>query len=217
MPTTTNFGWTTPADTGLVKDGASAIRTLGNGIDTSLVDLKGGTTSQVLTKDSATDLDFSWKSSGLTLVKNQTIGSAVSSVTVSDAFSSTYDNYRILITGGASSAAIEYTLTFGSTTSGYKWNILVNTYGSTNTVAGSTSDSSISVFRATASGINTVIEVLSPNLAKHTAVRGYSVESGQFNVVTAIVPNTTAYTAFTITNVSGTLTGGNIRVYGYGN
>jgi hypothetical protein len=60
MPTTSNFGWTTPADTDLVKDGAAAIRTLGNGIDTSLVDLKGGTTGQVLSKASNTDLDYSW-------------------------------------------------------------------------------------------------------------------------------------------------------------
>ena len=60
MPTTSNFGWTTPADTDLVKDGAAAIRTLGNGIDTSLVDLKGGTTGQVLSKASNTDLDFTW-------------------------------------------------------------------------------------------------------------------------------------------------------------
>lgn len=60
MPNTTNFNWVTPADTDLVKDGASAIRTLGNGIDTSLVDLKGGTTGQILSKASATDLDFTW-------------------------------------------------------------------------------------------------------------------------------------------------------------
>lgn len=36
MATTTNNGWTTPNDTDLVKDGALAIRTLGNGIDTSI-------------------------------------------------------------------------------------------------------------------------------------------------------------------------------------
>lgn len=60
MPTTSNFGWTTPADTDLVKDGASAIRTLGNGIDTSFLDLKGGTTGQNLRKASNTDLDFTW-------------------------------------------------------------------------------------------------------------------------------------------------------------
>lgn len=60
MPTTSNFGWTTPADTDLVKDGAAAIRTLGNGIDTSFLDLKGGTTGQILSKASNTDLDYTW-------------------------------------------------------------------------------------------------------------------------------------------------------------
>jgi hypothetical protein len=60
MPNTTNFGWATPADTDLVKDGAAAIRTLGSSIDTSLVDLKGGTTGQVLSKASNTDMDFAF-------------------------------------------------------------------------------------------------------------------------------------------------------------
>ena len=60
MPNTTNFNFPTPADTDLVKDGASAIRSLGNSIDTAFVDLKGGTTGQVLSKASNTDLDFSW-------------------------------------------------------------------------------------------------------------------------------------------------------------
>lgn len=60
MATTTNFGWETPDDTDLVKDGAAAIRTALGGVDTSFVDLKGGTTGQVLAKASATDLDFSW-------------------------------------------------------------------------------------------------------------------------------------------------------------
>jgi hypothetical protein len=60
MATTTNFGWETPDDTDYVKDGAAAMRTLGNSIDTSFVDLKGGTTGQVLSKASGTDLDFTW-------------------------------------------------------------------------------------------------------------------------------------------------------------
>jgi hypothetical protein len=58
--TTPNFGWTVPTSTDLVKDGATAIETLGDAIDASLVDLKGGTTGQVLAKASGTDLDFSW-------------------------------------------------------------------------------------------------------------------------------------------------------------
>jgi activator of 2-hydroxyglutaryl-CoA dehydratase len=60
MATTTNFGWSTPDDTSLVKDGAAAIRTLGQSIDTSMMDLEGGTTGQVLSKASNTDMDFTW-------------------------------------------------------------------------------------------------------------------------------------------------------------
>jgi len=61
MPTTTpNFGWSVPVSTDLVKDGATAIELLGDSIDASLVDLKGGTTGQVLAKASGTDMDFSW-------------------------------------------------------------------------------------------------------------------------------------------------------------
>ena len=58
--TTTNFGWDIPQSTDLVKDGATAIAALGQDIDTAMVDLKGGTTGQVLSKTSGTDLDFTW-------------------------------------------------------------------------------------------------------------------------------------------------------------
>lgn len=58
--TTPNFGWTVPTSTDLVKDGATAIELLGDSIDTTLVDLQGGTTGQVLAKASNTDMDFSW-------------------------------------------------------------------------------------------------------------------------------------------------------------
>jgi hypothetical protein len=58
--TTTNFGWDIPQSTDLVKDGATAIAALGQDIDTAFIDLKGGTTGQVLAKASNTDLDYSW-------------------------------------------------------------------------------------------------------------------------------------------------------------
>lgn len=58
--TTPNFGWSVPTSTDLVKDGATAIELLGDSIDASLVDLKGGTTGQVLAKTSGTDMDFTW-------------------------------------------------------------------------------------------------------------------------------------------------------------
>jgi hypothetical protein len=58
--TTPNFGWPVPTSTDLVKDGATAIEALGDSIDASLLDLKGGTTGQVLSKNTNTDMDFTW-------------------------------------------------------------------------------------------------------------------------------------------------------------
>jgi hypothetical protein len=60
MATTTNFGWTVPTSADLVKNGATAISTLGQGVDTTMAELKGGTTGQVLSKTSNTDMDFTW-------------------------------------------------------------------------------------------------------------------------------------------------------------
>jgi hypothetical protein len=58
--TTPNYGWVVPTSTDLVKNGATAIETLGDSIDASFVGLKGGTTGQVLSKTSGTDLAFTW-------------------------------------------------------------------------------------------------------------------------------------------------------------
>jgi hypothetical protein len=60
MATSPNYGWAEPDNTDLVKNGALAIRTLGNAIDSSMADLLGGTTGQVLSKASNTNMDFTW-------------------------------------------------------------------------------------------------------------------------------------------------------------
>jgi len=62
MATSPLFGWEEPDDTDLVKDGAAAIRTLANAIDTSMGDLLGGTSGQVLKKNSNANMDFVWSS-----------------------------------------------------------------------------------------------------------------------------------------------------------
>ena len=57
---TSAFGWQMPTNTDLVKDLPSDFEIFGQAVDDSLADLKGGTTGQVLSKTSGTDLDFTW-------------------------------------------------------------------------------------------------------------------------------------------------------------
>jgi len=54
MANTTNYNWETPDDTDLVKDGAAAIRTLGNSIDTTTKNLNPETTTGDIAYRSAT-------------------------------------------------------------------------------------------------------------------------------------------------------------------
>jgi len=71
--TTTNYGWTIPNDDELVKNGAAAIRTLGQDIDTSAVDFGGG----------------------LRLIETRTVTTS-SSESFSNVFTSDYDYYKIM-------------------------------------------------------------------------------------------------------------------------
>ena len=57
---TTNYGWVMPTATDLVTDLPADFNVFGQAVDTSLAQLKGGTTGQVLSKTSATDMAFTW-------------------------------------------------------------------------------------------------------------------------------------------------------------
>ena len=57
---TTYYGWVMPTSTDLVTDLPADFAVFGQGVDTSMQDLLGGTTGQVLSKASNTNMDFTW-------------------------------------------------------------------------------------------------------------------------------------------------------------
>jgi hypothetical protein len=184
-----------------------------------------GSTGQVLTVASGVP---SWATpaaggAGLTLVKSQTIGSAVSSVTVTDAFSSTYDNYLITLNGGSASNDTNLRLTLGSTTAGY-YGIGYYMFYGTATVS-AISDANLGFYTIGIGNTNTLqadCSLQNPNLAKRTVFVSNAVgASSTHNILnlSGFLDNNTQYTAFTLTSSNGaaTLTGGTIRVYGYQN
>jgi hypothetical protein len=158
-------------------------------------------------------------SGGLELITAQTIGSAVASVTVSNVFSSTYDDYLVRLSAGAASTSADLNLTFGATTTGYYWSFAGTSYANAAAKNGGANAASIvAVGNVSANGYSSVIDIQAPNLAKNTMVRtNYTVieTGGSSGVINGWVNNTTAYTAFTLTCGTGTLTGGTIYVYGY--
>ena len=159
--------------------------------------------------------------SGLNLIKTQVIGSAVATVTVTDAFSATYENYLITLSGGATSGPNLLRMTLGATVTGY-YNVLANVAFSGAAVSGASGNNAALwsfIGFGTSNGLNMNMSLQGPQLAKHTFMSANYVnpDGGSAGAVNGYLANTTQYTDFSITPGGGTMTGGTIRVYGYAN
>jgi hypothetical protein len=152
---------------------------------------------------------------GLWLVKSQAVGTGVSSVTVTGAFSTDYENYLIVDSGGTQSVDTYYSLKLGATATGYYYALIYASFlgGAPANAAGN----NLTTFdyaggSATRNGL---IEVNAPFLTVPTEIRSRVRYGTVYGSNVGQVTGSTSYTAFTLTPASGTMTGGTIRVYGY--
>jgi phosphate-selective porin len=204
MATTTNYSWATPNDSDPFKQGASAIRTLGSAVDTTLYTALGGAYP------------------GLRLVKKQTIASGVTSQAVTDAFSATYENYKILVTGGVASTGTTLLLKLNGITTGYYTSMVYVPFSGTATPAG-INQANAAYFNWAGGGstasLYADIDIQNPFTAKPKVGKGTFLElstTGNSAASHFYNASTASATAFTIEVFSGTMTGGTIYVYGYG-
>jgi hypothetical protein len=168
---------------------------------------------------SSADTNTYLANSGLVYVKSQTIGSAVTSVSVSDAFSATYDNYQVVVSGGVASGNIDFRFNFNGSTASYYGAIMYASFaGAAPATVGFNNIAYWFAGGQDASGLNVNMYINAPFLAKTSKFTSPMVTantagstvfgSGFHNVASS-------YTGFTITAASGTFTGGTITVYGY--
>jgi hypothetical protein len=160
--------------------------------------------------------------SGLVLVSRTTVGSAVASVTVSGAFSSDYDNYRVVFAGSVGSVNLTCAMRLGATASGYKYAIRQNSFAGSGGDVGSTSASELAlggIADSAGSEGHFVVDVCGPNLAHGTSVTSMNIYGhptvGRLDIFGGVEPSSTQHTAFTLLATTGTMTGGIIDVYGY--
>lgn len=200
MATTTNYSWTTPDNTAYVKDGASAIRTLGSSVDTTLFTALGG--------------DYP----GLRLVKKQTVGTAVSSVTLTNAFNTNFVNYRVLVSGITASTNTDLKLQFSSGTTNYYGTTTYDSYIG-NQSGFNRSNAANSIFVGgitTTTEQTTTFDISQPFLATRTGINGTYFGYLYSGYIGGMENTSTSYANLTIFPLSGTITGGTIYVYGYG-
>ena len=149
-----------------------------------------------------------------------TVGSAVSSVTVSGVFSAAFENYLITLAGGSSTVSGRLGLQLGSTTSGYYGSFIyaLTGGGAPAQVADNNAAEFTHVASMGGSFLSAQINIHMPFTATQTTVSSQGVTYGTVNgTYNGVQSTSTSHTSFTFIAGAGTMTGGTIRVYGYSN
>lgn len=156
------------------------------------------------------------------LVKTQTVGSGVGTVTVTGAFTSDYNAYKIIYSGGSASGGAEllFTLRNGASelTTGWFYRTFGYTYGGVLVNNGLNNAGYCQVGGTDTGWAGASFEVQNPMIAVNKIVNvqtfgfaTYVATAGAVGVSTASWPDFRLFTS------AGTLTGGTIRVYGFRN
>jgi len=159
---------------------------------------------------------------GMWLVKTQTIGSAVSSVTVNDCFSDTYNGYFVTVHGGTSSTAdenVSLQLSDGGTasTTGYYGTTIYAVWGSTLTTQSANNASNMQYAGGLDGRVILQLQIFNPYVATSTTMFGPFIRQALAGQSSYIHRVNNEYDGFKITPGAGTLTGGTISVYGFRN
>jgi hypothetical protein len=156
----------------------------------------------------------------LELVKTQAIGTGVSTVTVSDAFSSKYDNYKIIVSGGSASNDGYLALSFSGSSTGYSMFMTYAAFNTNTNIGAGISNSSSWVYSGSTqtsqyAALNA--ELINPFLPRFTRMTAspVAITATETGISTGIHAVATSYTGFNVFTTAGTLTGGTVYVYGY--
>jgi hypothetical protein len=208
--TTPNYGWAVPTSTDLVKDGATAIETLGDSIDASMFTALGT------------------KKAGMVLL-NTTSFSAVASQAITPVFSATYDSYRVIIdiTLTTADGNLTFKMRSGATdnSANYYYGLnITDTIANTNS-ARTASGAGTSILIGTTDAVGTtnlttvVMDITKPFSATYTgfAITGNSISTS--NVIYGMAgganhANTGSFDGFNIIASAGNISG-KVYVYGY--
>lgn len=155
---------------------------------------------------------------GLEFIKSQVPGSGVSSVTVTDAFSSTYDNYRIVVTGITPDASNTWRLMIGSGRTNAHYGVM--NYSPYSGAVGDIRVGNEASIHCNLTQINVnnaqfTCDILSPFLATRTTMIGQGFGRLYYCDFAGADDSLVSYTSFTLLTNGGTMSGGNIAVYGY--